>query len=302
MPDVKITPAEQKIEFISSIGTLLVSSDGTGLTLSNDSVTYLDRLKIIGSGNAELFKVSEGSVTFGTSLLPDLTDTRSIGSSTKFFKDQFVSQINATIFAENTISLLGGWFVVGKNQVKLPAVTSTQTQIDFGTLMYTGDFIIIRSHDTSGTIKAEYMQIGTLVSGTTYNVTRDIANMHVTDPIWADGTPALVLGSNGNGRIELNAYDSPRISVIKQGATYNAQTEVIRLGDLNGIGGISGEKYGIYIGTTNNHMRYNSTDDELVVTGKINASSGYIGGVSSGWTIGSNILSGGSGATYIALD
>jgi hypothetical protein len=290
MADVKITPANKTIEFIETIGTLLMSSTGTCLTIGNTSATYLDRLKITGIGDAELFKVSEGSITLGTNLLPDLTDTRSIGSSVKWFKDQFVSQINATIFAEQTISLVGGWMVIGKNQVKLPAVTAVQTQIDFGTLMYPGDFIVIKAHDASNTIKTEYMQIGSLVSGTLYNVTRDVAAMHGTDPVWTDGTPGLVLGTTGDGRIEFNAYDTPRISVLTQGATYNAQTEVIRLGDLNGIGGISGQKFGIYIGTANNHMRYESTGDELVVTGKINASSGYIGGVASGWNISSDLV------------
>ena len=66
------------------------------------------------------------------------------------------------------------------------------------------------------------MQVGALVSGTTYNVTRDLAR-HVTYPAWADGTPYAVLGVSGDGRIEFNAYDTPRISIITQGATYNAK-------------------------------------------------------------------------------
>jgi hypothetical protein len=277
---------------------LPIGRGGTGT--DDGSITGSDHLVFTPAAN-RLIKLNGDSEFLGN-LLPDLTDTRSIGSSTKWFKDQFVTQINATIFAEQTISLVGGWMVIGKNQVKLPSVASAQTQIDFGTLMYPGDFIVIKAHDASNTIKTEYMQIGTLVSGTTYNVTRDIAAMHVTDPVWTDGTPGLVLGTTGDGRIEFNAYDTPRISVMTQGAAYNLQTEVIRLGDLNGIGGIATQKFGIYIGTANNHMQYNATDDSLIVTGTIKASAGYIGGVSSGWAIGSNILSGGSGATYIALD
>jgi hypothetical protein len=108
--------------------------------------------------------------------------------------------------------------------------------------------IVIRSHDASGSIKTEYMQIGSLVGGTTYNVTRDIAGVHSPDPAWADGTSYAVLGTTGDGRIELNAYDTPRLSMIRQGATYNAQAELIRLGDLNGNWGYNAETWGLAFG------------------------------------------------------
>ena len=42
------------------------------------------------------------------SLIPVQNDTFSIGSTTRFWKEQFVTQINATIFAENTIQIIGG--------------------------------------------------------------------------------------------------------------------------------------------------------------------------------------------------
>jgi len=44
------------------------------------------------------------------------------------------------------------------------------------------------------------------------------------------------------------------------------------------------------------------TATSATITGTINASAGFIGGAASGWAIGSALLSGGSGATYIALD
>jgi hypothetical protein len=52
----------------------------------------------------------------------------------------------------------------------------------------------------------------------------------------------------GDGRIELNAYDTPRVSLISQGSTYNAQTELIRIGDLNGNWGYVAQTYGIGMG------------------------------------------------------
>jgi hypothetical protein len=179
---------------------------------------------------------------------PEATDTYDLGTSVYWWNQSFISQINAVIFAEQTIQLLGGWFIVPKDAGKLPAVSSAQTQIDFGKAMTVGHFILIKAHDTSGAIKTEYMQIGTLVSGTTYNVTRDLAAANSPDPTWADGTPYMLLGASGDGRIELNAYDTPRISLVNQGATYNAQSELVRIGDLNGNWGYGTQTFGVAIG------------------------------------------------------
>jgi hypothetical protein len=159
--------------------------------------------------------------------------------------------MNAIIFAENTISVMGGWFYVAKSQGKLPAVTSVQTEIDFGTVMTPNDFIVIRAHDTSGAIKAEYMKIVSLISGTNYTVIRDVASAHGTNPAWADGTPYVVLGHDGTGRIELRAgggSGDTRISLFQQGSLYNEQTELLRVGDLNGNWGYTAEKFGVGIG------------------------------------------------------
>jgi len=53
------------------------------------------------------------------------------------------------------------------------------------------------------------------------------------------------LDSDGDGRIELNAHDTPRISLLKQG---DAQTEVVRIGDLNGLGAYAAETWGAVFG------------------------------------------------------
>jgi hypothetical protein len=57
-----------------------------------------------------------------------------------------------------------------------------------------------------------------------------------------------VLGQAGSGRIELNAYDTPRIQILIQGTNYNDQDELIRLGDLDGNWGFAAATYGIAIG------------------------------------------------------
>ncbi|MFH2031720.1 MAG: hypothetical protein ABIJ40_14055, partial [Bacteroidota bacterium] len=186
-------------------------------------------------------------------------------------------------------SAVGGYMFITKGQGLLPAVSTAPTPIDFGQTMTPNDFVLIKAKDTGGVYKTEYIQVLTLVSGTTYNVTRDVASDHVTDPAWADGTVYVVLGNTGNGRLELNALDTPRLSVIKQGATYNGQTEYIRLGDLAGFLGYpsSPEVYGIAIGEATKYLKYDPTGG-LVIAGNITATTGAIGG----WTLGATTLSG----------
>ena len=221
------------------------------------------------------------------SIYPLLTDTYDLGSWTKYWSNAYISQLQATIFAENTISAVGGYMFITKGQGLLPVVGTATTQIDFGQTMTLNDFVLIKAKDTGGAYKTEYMQVGSNVSGTTYNVTRDVASAHVTDPAWADGTVYVILGNNGNGRLELNAYDTPRLSVIKQGAAYNSQTEYIRLGDLNGFLGYSSETYGIAIGEATKYLKYDPTNG-LVIAGNITATTGAIGG----WTLGATTLTG----------
>lgn len=185
-------------------------------------------------------------------ILPEATDTYDIGSSLLLYRQSFISQMNAVIFAENTAQLIGGWFIVPKYAGKTGAVASAATQIDLGVgnagIVNVGDWLLIRSHDTGGSVKAEYMTVGAFVSGTTWNVTRDVAGAHATDPVWADGTPYLLLGASGDGRIEFNASDTPRISLLRQGATYNAQSELLRIGDLNSSFAYSVQTWGMTIG------------------------------------------------------
>ncbi len=199
-------------------------------------------LEISPSGGDVSIIGSLGTTWVGSNLIPKLTDTYDLGSSTLLWRKGYLSELDTLIFAENTITLLGGWFYVTKDQGVLPAdVAAAATTIDFGKDMTPNDFIVFR-----GILMVEYMQIGALVSGTTYNVTRNLDGTGAND--WPAGTPFAVLGNTGNGRIELNAYDTPRVQVIQQGATYNAQTEVLRFGDLNGNWGYSSQTWGTAIG------------------------------------------------------
>lgn len=222
-------------------------------------------------------------------LVPHLSDTFDLGSPTNLYRKGYLSELDAVLFAQNTITLLGGWFYVTKSEGALPAaVAAANTTIDFGQAMTPNDFVVFRS-----SLQVEYVQVGTLVSGTLYNVTRNLDGSGAND--WPAGAPFAVFGHSGDGRIELNAYDTPRISITEQGATYNAQTERMRLGDLAlwQSAGLTG--YGWAVGDyAGGKYAYYSPVAGLVVRGTINADAGYLGTLSI-----SGVLSiGGSGGVY----
>ena len=209
-----------------------------------------------------------GAGTFAGNVLPKLTDTYTLGSPSKLWSQGYISQLNAVLFAKETVSLYGGWLVVAKNAgVFAAAVGSGDTTINFGTAMTNGQFVLVRAADTSGSIVAEYMQVGSLVSGTTYNVTRNLSGAGAKN--WAMGVPFMVRGVSGDGWVEMQAYDSPRLSVWKQGSAYNNSVEQVRIGDLAGMPN-SSSGIGAYIGDATNYLRY--TGGVLDVGGKIAAS------------------------------
>jgi hypothetical protein len=185
-------------------------------------------------------------------LIPSLVDTYDLGSSTLLWRKGWLSELDTILFAQNTLTLLGGWFVVSKDEGTLAAnLSSADTVCDFGKTMTPGHFVVMRS-----TGKVEYFRVGSLVSGTTYRI-GDLGDMVTPgernldgsgNNDWPEGQPFLVLGTTGDGRIELNAYDTPRIQILSQGATYNSATEVLRLGDLNGNWGYNTQTYGVALG------------------------------------------------------
>lgn len=180
-----------------------------------------------------------------SSLIPNATDTYDLGSATKLWRKGWLSELDAVLFAQNTISLIGGWLRLSKNEGVLPVdVTAIATTVNFGQAMTVNDFVEFRA---AGAV--EYVQVGSLVSGTTYNVTRDLDGSGAN--AWPAGSVYSVNGNTGNGRIDLNSNATPRISMVTQGATYSAQTEVLRIGDLNGNWGIAAETYGFAAGQYN---------------------------------------------------
>ena len=176
------------------------------------------------------------------SITPAATDTYDLGSSSRLWRKGWLSELDSVIFATNTVTLIGGWFRIGKGEGIFPAdVSNVAATIDFGQTMTTNDFVEIRA-----ALQVEYIQVGSVVTGTTYNVTRNLDLSGANT--WVAGTPYSIRGYTGNGYIDLNGYDTPRIQIFTQGATYSAQIEQSRLGDLNGNWGYVAATYGMALG------------------------------------------------------
>lgn len=215
-------------------------------------------------------------------ILPANTDTYDLGSSTLLWRKGWLSELDTVIFAENTITLLGGWFYITKYAGTVnQSITLVDTQIDLGVdnnVLSTGDHIAFRQ---SG--KVEYMTLGSYNSVShKWNVTRNVDGSGIDT--WPDGAPFVALGKSGDGRIELNAYDTPRISIVKQGAKYNEQTELIRLGDLNGLADYTAENYGLFVGdfAGNKWLAYDQTNSlrirgDALIQGTVDATKFTVG-------------------------
>lgn len=246
---------------LTRVGVLVAGSTGAGFTIALSASTITGTLPDGAlSGNVALLNAVSntftgaltvtGTLTVGGHLLPSLTDTSDLGSPSRIWRQGYLAQLNAIVFALQTQTLFGGYSTIGKNAGTFAAaVAAVDAKVDFGQAMTVGDFVLVRAHDTAGLLKAEYLQVGALDSGTLYNVTRDLAAANSPDPAWAAGTPYLVLGASGDGRIDLFAYDGkPRVIWTLQGATYNAQTIRAVVGNLNGAFGYVSDIYGAAFG------------------------------------------------------
>jgi hypothetical protein len=212
----------------------LEGTDGTTMTFPGTSASV---------ARIDAAQTFTGNQSFANHILPTLPDTSDLGSATLPFRKGWLSELDAVLFAQNTISVIGGWLVVAKGEGTVDEdVDTSETQIDFGTNnISANDFIVFRANGA-----VEYMQATSLVSGNNWNVTRNADGSGAN--AWPQGSVWVNFGYTGSGRIELNANSTPRISMMTQGATYNAQTELLRMGDLNGGWGYSAETYGFAVG------------------------------------------------------
>jgi hypothetical protein len=216
---------------------------GAGITVAADTVAVDLSANFSWSGSHTF-----GGALYSGTILPSLADVYDLGSYSAPWRKIWGSELSAVVFSQHEQVLLGGWLTISKGEGKLTnAVTAANTQIDLGAGTFVnGDILVFRGISTNGTPQVEYMGVGTLVSHTTYNVTRNLDGTGAND--WPEGTVYANWGKSGNGRLELNAEDSPRFSVYSHGDTIAANKEQIRIGDLNGNWGYASSVYGAAFG------------------------------------------------------
>lgn len=190
------------------------------------------------------FAMIDGSRPYGGHLTPSSPDTWDLGQSLKPWRSLYTSEIRSTIFRRYEQFLISGIYSVahGSGSFKTD-VTDAATQIDFGQTMTENDIVVVRA-DNSGAPMVEYIKVGVLVSGTTYYVTRNLDGSGAN--AWNKGTVYMVQGTTGDGWINLDATEGPKLSVLHMtGSSYSSYLETLRIGNLNGAWGYS-PTYAIY--------------------------------------------------------
>jgi hypothetical protein len=232
----------------------------SGLAISADAL-QVDKTAGFTWTGAHAF---QSALTTTRHLLPEATDSYDLGSPTVWWRKGYLSELDAVIFAANSVAITGGWQVIGHGAGTLAApVSASDGTIDFGMAMSPKDFVLMRAAG-----QVEYLGVGDVVADTSYKVMRNLDGTGANN--WVAGTPYLIEGTLGDGRIEMSAgLSAPKIQILSQGATYNAQTEYVRLGDLNGGYGVGAPEYGMGVGdyAAGNYMLYGPTQNFQIHAG-----------------------------------
>ena len=231
-----------------------------GTVVSHDAHSALSGLA--ADDHAQYLR-TDGTRNPTGSIIPNLSDAYDLGSTTNLWRRLYASEFDTFVLKANAISVVGGMQYVGKGEGTLPtALSAGATTYDFGAghSCAPSDFLLFR---TLGQV--EYIQVGTLISGNNYNITRNLDGSGAD--AWPIGAVYFNLGYNGTGRIELDAVNTPRIAIKRQGTTYNTNMasfgEPVRIGDLASWDGSSAtSRFGIALGSYNggngNYLMYDA--------------------------------------------
>jgi len=142
-----------------------------------------------------------------------------------------VGSIGSTTTSTATINKNPTAFVTksfGKEEIR-PAklIGKTDTTVDFGKAMTVGDAVFVPSSN-------EYMTIGTLVSGTTYNVTRAQNSSTASD--YDTDTDIVILGHAGDEFLEFGRItDTPYMAIKRIVTDVTDIEDIARYGAMEGI-------------------------------------------------------------------
>ena len=185
-------------------------------------------------------------------------------------------KITTSVFQKDTISVIGGSNLVMDGDI----LDADMTTLDSSTMRISGDTTfavndILRIKDGTDD---EWFTVTNIGSAPIYTVSRDEGGDYSANnnPVWKKGTAVTNFGASGEGGIFMTASESnaPYLSVVTHaGAPWTTLTTRVRLGNLNGFLGYSTDLYGIAIGTTNDYLKYDTTNG-LQIKGSITVTGG----------------------------
>jgi hypothetical protein len=176
-------------------------------------------------------------------------------------------ELKTFLFSSSNQMAVAGNIIVSQDAGKLGAnVTAIATTVNFGKAMTPSDWVKIQGPDSAGSNALEWMLVGTLVSGTTYNVTRNVDGSGAN--AWLKDTPFVVIGASGDSRIELTAGASGSIQLITQGATWNTQTVQVSLSTASGTmtagaGDVTIDQFGIVFRNQEANLSFEDTSNNI---------------------------------------
>lgn len=281
---------------VISTPNLILDSNNQRILLGITNGIILDGVaKVIQSSNYQ-------TGVSGFKISPDLVEAENIIAR---------GTLRGSTFAYDHVSAIGGQLMIANADTlasDMTALDSSTLTIKGDTTFVANDMLVMRGIASSG-VQEEWMRVTSAASAPTYTVTRDLVGSFSANanPAWKAGTPVVKQGksdgastySGGWLRLIGEGTNAPYYSVFaRTGVAYNSYAEAVRLGNLNGIGGVVTDKYGIYIGDSSGYLTYNSTNG-LVLSGNITiGTSNYIKGGQTDYNTGTGFFLGYSSGNY----
>ena len=241
---------------VANDATVLLDSTNTLIRLGATSGDYIT----LDGANVRLRSSNYVTGVSGFTIEPDLIEAQNIRAR---------GVLQSAVFQKDNVSAVGGQLLIANAD----ALDADMTALDASTLTIKGDTTfsvndILRIKDGTDD---EWLRVTNVGSAPTYTVTRDLGSAYTADnnPAWTTGQAVVKQGeSDGSatysgGWLQLlgEGTNSPYYSVFNRtGVAYNAYSEVVRIGNLNGIAGITSDKFGIFAGDSVQSLLWDGTD------------------------------------------
>jgi hypothetical protein len=247
-----ISPNGISDNFTEANATILLDKTNALMRLGATSGDYLT----VDGANQRIRSSNYVSGVFGAgfTLESDLLEVGNIACRGIF---------RTAVFQKDVVSCVGGNLAVLPADVldtDMTAADSSTLTIEGNENFAVGDFLRIKDG-----VDDEWFEVTNIGSAPTYTVTRDKAGDFGANanPAWKKGASVINFGQSGDGAVYMTASETnaPYLSVFTHtGNPWTALTTRVRIGNLNGFLGYSSDLYGIAIGETNSHLKYDPTN------------------------------------------